>query len=426
MLKKLKAIDAFARNIIIVFTGTTLVNVINLFYQLLIAHKLSAAGFAAFNSLLSVYLLLSAPLATIQLAIAKYSAAFNAHQQISKIKFLLSDVFKKISVLSLITLIVSRPLAFYITGKLKIQSLPCVYILAGLLSVSWFGPFFMGAVQGLERFVWFSSASVLSSAAKLLLGFIFISLGYNIAGALGALFISVLVGIFIPFIPLRRIITLSSQKEDTGFKQVLEFLLPLAVSNFCFIALVASDMILVKYYFPDESAGVYSIAQMAGKIFLFLPGAISMVMFPKVSAQNAKSEDTSLTLKRSLSYVVGLCLIAGLAYNLFPGLALHILTGKVSLESVRLGRFFSFSMSFFALLYVLIAYFLSIKDLRFIKFLAASALFQVCAILTIHHSLSQVQLILCVNAVSIFAILFFLVYKKGPFPEGVGKNESDS
>jgi O-antigen/teichoic acid export membrane protein len=412
MLKKLKGVDVFARNIIIVFTGTTLVNVINLLYQLLIAHNLSASAFASFNSLLSIFVLLSAPLATIQLAIAKYSAAYHAHNQASKIKFFLSDVFKKLLILSALTFLIAWPSSFYIIGKLKIQSVFCAYILAGLLTFSWFGPFFIGGVQGLERFGWLTGASVVSSVCKLLLGYIFIMLGFNIAGALGALFISVLIAIVISYIPLRKLISFSTQKEDTGFKQVIAFLFPLAAANFCFMALISSDMIMVKYFFPDDAAGVYSIAQMVGKIFIFLPGAVSMVMFPKVSAQHARNEDTLLTLKRSLFIVAGLSFLAALAYNLFPFLALRILTGKASPESAQLGRFFSFSMSFFTLLFVMISYFLSIKDFRFIKYLVMSALLQVCAVIALHQSLLQVQLILCVNSLAIFLAVFFLTYKK--------------
>ena len=74
----LKNIDKFGKNIILVFAGTSLVNLLNLIYQLLVAHKLSAAGFAAFNSLLSLFMILATPLSTLQLAIAKYSAEFSS------------------------------------------------------------------------------------------------------------------------------------------------------------------------------------------------------------------------------------------------------------------------------------------------------------------------------------------------------------
>jgi len=68
--KHLKNIDHYTRNIILVFVGTLLANFTALLYQLLIAHKLTPADFAAFNSLLAIFSVISAPLATVQVPVA--------------------------------------------------------------------------------------------------------------------------------------------------------------------------------------------------------------------------------------------------------------------------------------------------------------------------------------------------------------------
>ena len=178
--------------------------------------------------------------------------------------------------------------------------------------------------------------------------------------------------------------------------------------------LVSFDMVLVKYYFLPEESGLYALAQMAGKIFLFLPAAICIVMFPKTAGLKAKNLDTTATLKRSLLYAAILCILASLAYNLFPGFTLKILTGKVFPESIILGRLFSISMSFFTLLFILITYFISLKDLRFLKYLVFFTLLQFLAIGLFHKSLIQVQLILCLNAILLFGINFTLVNFRKP------------
>jgi hypothetical protein len=152
---------------------------------------------------------------------------------------------------------------------------------------------------------------------------------------------------------------------------------------------------------------------MVGKISLFLPGAISIVMFPKTSGLNAKQNNTTPILNRSLAYAAILCVLFGLAYNLLPAFILKVLTGKVLPGSIILGRLFSVSMTFFALLFIIAAYFLSIKDLRFIKYLVVSTILQALAIVFFHHSLIQIQWILCINAVLLFLIhLALAVFKK--------------
>jgi hypothetical protein len=99
-------------------------------------------------------------------------------------------------------------------------------------------------------------------------------------------------------------------------------------------------------------------------------------------------------------------------YNLFPQLALIILTGKSFPESVLLGRLFSVSMTFFAMLFILINYFLSVADFRFIKYLAVFTFLQIAVISTYHNSLVQVQLVLCLSSSVLCLIHLWLVFKK--------------
>lgn len=412
MLNKFKNTDIFTKNIIIVFLGSSLLNFLSLLYQLLIAHRLSCADFAAFNSLLAIFTLISAPLGTIQTAIAKYSAEFNAKGESGKTHDLLSWFFKKTLILAVATFFIFLLSSVFIISKLKIDCNFCGYILALLLALSWVNPVFSGGIQGLELFKWLAASSVISGILKLLLAFIFLALGYSIAGALGALVISTFVGIIIIYIPLKKHISLKATQGNINYREVFFYLFPVAISTFCFMNLVSFDMVLVKYYFNSEESGVYSLAQMVGKIFLFLPGAISVVMFPRVSGLNAKNLDTNTTLKRSLLYTGILVTVAGLMYNLFPHFVLMVLTGKAYLESIALGRLFSVSMSFYTLLFILITYLLSIKDLRFIKYLAIFTLLQFLAITTFHKSLFHVQIILCLNAILLFLIHLTLVYKK--------------
>ena len=415
-----KNIDAFNKNIIIVFVGTSVANFLNLLYQLLIAHRLSASDFAAFNSLLSIFLVISSPLGTIQMAVAKYSAEFNARNQLSKLKFFLSDLFKKTSILAVFTLLVLWFSSVHIMNSLKISSATSGYVLAVLLASNCLFPVFAGGVQGLELFAWLASVSVITGVLKLSLAFIFILLGYNIAGALGALLASSLIGLIIYYFPIRRYICLKAIKEDIRYKEIFIYLFPVAITYFCFINLVNFDMVLVRYYFSPHDSGLYSLAQMVGKIFLFLPGAISVVMFPRTSGLNAKNMDTVSILKRSILYVLGLCILPLLFYNFFPSWVLRVLTGKAYPESIILGRLFSISMTFFTLLYILIMYFLSVKDLRFVKYLAFFTVLQLLAIILFHKDLIQVQLILCINAILLFCIHLALVKFTPPLRAGAG------
>lgn len=414
MIKKFKNIDAFSRNVVIVFAGMSLFNFFNLLYQLLIAHKLTPAHFAAFNALLSMFLIISAPLNTIQLAVAKYLAEFRARGELAKIKFLLRDLLGKFLILGLLTLLIFWFSAIFIIHSLKIPSHSAAYIFTVLLASTWLIPLFRGAVQGMELFTGFSFALIAIGVIKVVLAYILIIAGYDIAGAITALLVSELIGLGIYYFCLRPYLAPGAiKREELNYRQIFGYLLPLAATYFCFMSLVNADMIMVKYYFSTEDSGFYSLAQMVGKIFLFLPIAISTVMFPRTSGLNATQQDTAGTLKKSLFYALCLCLTAGLFYNLFPGLVLRMLTGKVLPESLLLGRLFGISMSFFTLSYVLIVYFLSIKDLRFLKYLFLALALQILAIIFFHRALIQVQLILCLNSAVLFVVHLLLARRHG-------------
>ncbi|MDD5155867.1 MAG: oligosaccharide flippase family protein, partial [Candidatus Omnitrophica bacterium] len=205
MLRYAKNLDAFSRNIIFVFISMSLLNVVNLLYQLLIAHSLSPADFAAFNALLSIFMLLSTPLATLQTAVVKYTSEFHAHNQTDKVRFFLSYLLKKTVVFAILTCFAVYFASFYIIDKLKIPSVYSAYILILLIFLSWITPLFMGGLQGLHLFKWFIAVSIIAGAAKLLFAFIFIRLGFNITGAFSAFLVSVLLTLIISSFVLRKL-----------------------------------------------------------------------------------------------------------------------------------------------------------------------------------------------------------------------------
>jgi len=405
-------IDAFSRNIILVFFGSAAVNFFNLLFQLLIAHRLSPADFAGFNSLVFLLTLASTPLATFQTVVAKYTAEFKSRGEEQKINFLFVSLLKKNFLFAAVTFVIFYSTSFYITDKLKIPSFSSGYILAVLLALSWLIPVCVGVLQGLELFKWFNFVSVSTGGLKLIFAFIFIWFGFGISGALGALLLANIVCLAVCGFILKGLIVLKTESEEINFKEFYYYAFPVALSTFCYMLLVGYDLYQVRISFSPEQSGIYSLAQMVGKILLFLPMAISLVMLPRTSGLNAQNQDTRSTLIRGLLYAAALCAAAILTYNIFPEFILRVLTGKAFHGSVLLGRYFSVCMTFFALLLILITYFISIKDLRFIKYLVFFTLLQVLAIVFFHNTLIQVQLIMCVNSVVLFFILLAQALKK--------------
>ena len=126
----MRSLDGFAKNFLVVFAGTTLLNLFSLLYQLLIAHKLPVADFAAFNSLIAVFTMASAPLYTLQVAVTKYVSEFNAQGRGLMLRGWLSGLLRKNILYAGATLLAAGFLSSFILDALKIPAASCGYILA--------------------------------------------------------------------------------------------------------------------------------------------------------------------------------------------------------------------------------------------------------------------------------------------------------
>jgi len=410
ILRNLNKLDNFSKNVMVVFMGMAIFNFLNLVYQLMIAHKLSAADFATFNALLAVFTVIATPLGAFHASVTKFTSEFIVQKKMGKVKELIVNLGRISAILVIVTFILFYFASFSLIGRFKINSSYLGLVLASLIAISWISPVISGYAQGLELFKLITLVSVISGITKLFFGYWFIYFGFNITGALSGILISSLISLVVLFFPLKKYFPANAVQEKVNLKEVFMYQLPVAVSLFCFAYLVNFDMVLVKYYFSPADSGVYALGAMVGKVFLFLPVAITFVMFPKISGLKAQKMCTKAVLRRSIIYTVLLCFLAGLSYNIFPIFTLKVLSGKTNPDSLLLGRFFSFSMSFFTLFFLFINYFLSLKDLRFLKYLVIFTLLQFLGIVLFHKSLLQVQIVLCINSVFLVLVSIWLAF----------------
>ncbi|KKL45808.1 hypothetical protein LCGC14_2351910, partial [marine sediment metagenome] len=86
--------------------ATTISNASNFFFQLIIGRMLGPAEYSVLTALLSLFVILSVPTATVQTVISKYSSTFMAKKHINKISYLFFRSFKKLSIFASIIFII--------------------------------------------------------------------------------------------------------------------------------------------------------------------------------------------------------------------------------------------------------------------------------------------------------------------------------
>jgi len=411
MIKKILKDDLFKYSAFM-FIATSIVNVFNLVYHLFMVRALTPVDYGILNSLIALFMLISQPAGTLRTVIVKFVSMFDAHNEINKTKQLLSNLGKKVLIISGIIFIIILILSPRISIFLQIPSWKLIAPVAAILFFTILSTLFTGSLQGMQEFIYLGSSRIIGAGIKLVLSVILVAIGFSIYGALFGLLISAVFLLLFPlFLTVRalkkkRISSgeLPHHEPDINYKKVYKYFFPVSICNFCFMALTSMDVILVKHYFQPVMAGYYSIAQMVGKIILFLPGAISIVMFPRVSGLNAKGKPTLHILNKSLLYVGILCGTGIVASLLFPEYILRILTGQFYIECLPLVKLFAIAMGLYALVTILIFYHLSIHNIKFAYPLVFLTALQALLIGLFHNSLSHVLYILIIIAAILLII----------------------
>ena len=396
-------LDNFAKNTIIMFAASSISSFFNLLYQLTMLRLMPKDKFASLNSLIALLAILAVPAAAFTTMVTKHVSAYNARKKLEHLK----AVWRKMAVdtfcFSLIVFILIVLLRRNIASFLHLDSLGSITILSLIFFLVCLSSVVTGGLQGLEKFKWLAIIGVVAGFSKLLFSVALIkSISDALLAGLTGFLLSTTIGIVFCLWPLRFLMK-GESKEKIEMKQLYAYIFPVLIVSLCFTLVTNIDLVLVKHFFLTEVQD-YSIAQMIGKIILFLPGVIYAVMFSRVSGLHALKTNSRKILERSLLYTFVLSFSAVAAYNLFPEVIFGLLAGQATKEIVLLGRFFSLAMLFYALSNVLFVYQLSVERYNFIRPLVIIALAQIIAICLFHATTIWVLGIMLAGSVLMFGL----------------------
>jgi O-antigen/teichoic acid export membrane protein len=161
-----------------------------------------------------------------------------------------------------------------------------------------------------------------------------------------------------------------------------------------FAVLVNMDAILVKSFFDPETAGNYGVVVTLGKMNLFIPLALGMVLFPKAVDRQATGRDPRPLLLLALGATLAAGLALTLVYFLIPGLIVDtIFRGQYANPGIVLGLV-GIATTLYAATNIWLNYALSLRRTVFVVALAIIVVVQAAAIVLFHDELQHVALIL--------------------------------
>lgn len=403
------------------FAGISLFNLFNLLFHFFMIRNLAPVDYGQLNTLMALFMLITVPANTVQTTITRFVSVFQAKTQCQQIRGFLKHFLLVMAAVALFFFIMMAVGSSLLSSFLQISS-PGVILLTGVvLFFAMITPIPWGGLQGLQKFGLLAFNLILNGGLKLFVGILLVAVGWGVLGAMGAIAIAYIVTTFLSLM----LVEVSMKKEErtalpqinpieenpSSLSEAYRYFLPVAITLLCFMILTQIDLILVKHLFTPVEAGYYSIAQMVGKVILFLPLPVIMVMFPKVSLLHAQGKRAFPVLIHSLMVAGAFCIMGIFISHLFPDRITQMLTGKTYPECNPLIRLFSINMTLFSLTYILLYYHLATHRNLFLYPLVFLTLLQIAVLVLFHETMIEVLTIVGAVAFGLTVINLYLAYQ---------------
>src|SRR5579872_4358397 len=239
-------------------TGTGLVGVTNLIYNVATARLLGPAGFAHATCVYTILMLLSCITLSFQVVCAKYIAkTSSAEERLDVFAGLHQRSWLAGIGIGLLLFLLARPL----TNYLNLPSPVLIYLLA--LGVTFYVPLGVrrGYIQGIHAFGPLAINFMLEGVVRLGGAIVLIELGLGVKGAVLASVLAVIVSYLaaIPS-PFRASFDLRTSviSAGEGLQAIVFFSGQTVINNF--------DIVLVKHFFPPAEAGFYAAVALVGRL----------------------------------------------------------------------------------------------------------------------------------------------------------------
>lgn len=401
------------RHTTIMLVGTKLGDFFNLIFRLVMVRLLTVEEYGTLNSLISTVLILSQFIAPFQPVLTKYFAGFSAKEEWPKLRFLYQRIWRDLCIFSGVIIIIIIFLSGEISAYLNIEGISPIILAGVMIGLTILLAIPMGFIQGIQLFVSLASLSVISAFSKLVISVgLILLVGLAVNGALGGMIASPLSMIIVGIFLIRRYFHRYPETGEStaiSMRPIYKYFIPTALTLGSLWALTNVDVILVKHFFTGQEPGYYSVAQMVGLMVLYLPGAITIVIYPKAAAAHAKNSSSRTMLWKGLSVVAAFSLLGVVVCSVAPSMILTVLSGKDNPQSRELVPWFAMAMSFFALSMLVVFYHLAVNNARIAIPLILLVIAEIITIYLHHPTLIDIIYIVLAYSIITFAVSLFML-----------------
>jgi len=291
--------------------------------KFILGRSLTSIDFGAVEPVLSVMLILSLPILTINTVAAKSISRLRAAGREEERRALITDMLKITVGGSILGFVVVLALRDFILSRLFLASGHLVWIIAAMCAMGWWNPFCVGVMRGDRRYGMLAIPYVVGPLVTLALTIVLVLLlERGLVGALAAQVAGVAVAFTLTVAALLPDIRQQRRPYAQEWRVMRGGIAPVALSSAAMMLFCHFDRLFVRNFMPFESGG-YGAVMTLGAIPSLMTTSIFFVLLPLASAEHAAGRDVKRYLNQALALglaittccVVGFCAIGEWAFR---------------------------------------------------------------------------------------------------------------
>lgn len=289
---------------LLVLVASFVGHVANYGYYVVAARMLDVPGFADISVLVAFSLLAFMPFNGLQAAAARDVARLSESGDPGRVSAYIRTLLLRVALVDLLLLAGLVAVSGPLTSWLGLESPRLIWLTAVWIALGTLLILGLGVSQGLQRFgtVAVLLAGPLGAFRTALLPVGIVVAG--VAGGIGAMVAATVLGLGIVWLALRPALS-APPTAGHGLPPVGTAV----VALIAFASLTNADLLVAKAALSPEDAGVYASAALLGKVALYAPQALALVLLPRAAAALARGERA----EGQVLVTLGVTVLSGLA-----------------------------------------------------------------------------------------------------------------
>lgn len=285
----------------------------NYLYYVVAGRMVGVEQFAEISAMIALSTIFFMPVNGLQVAAARDVARLAAQHDLAGISGYLRSLLRRTGLLVVALLVVLLALSPVLADQLRLDSVWLIVLAAVWIALGSLLLVATGVAQGAQRFGLVAGvlAGPLGLFRVLLLPLLLVALG--LPGSMVAMVLATVIGLVMVAGTVRR----GTDAEPD--RQVVFRPGQAVVALLAFSSLTNLDLLVAKAALPAAQAGEYAGALLLGKIALFAPAALAMVLLPRAAAILEHGGDAArpvlLTLAVTLASGLGITGLLALPLN---------------------------------------------------------------------------------------------------------------